>query len=75
MTPKEKAIELAAKFMDFVDYEGDDCLTEHEKMRKTSKICALIAVDEIIKDRERLSDSLFYDLNYWIEVRTQIQDI
>ena len=34
MTPKEKAIELVEKFEPYVEYQGDDCFTEREKMVK-----------------------------------------
>ena len=34
---------------------------------------ALIAVDEILEDRERLDDAFFYDGNYWQEVKQEIE--
>lgn len=48
MTPKEKSKELVEKFECYVDYQGDDCFNEREKMLINAKRCALIAVDEII---------------------------
>lgn len=52
MTPKEKAKELLEKFEDiktlhfWAEYENNNILLINQ-----AKICALIAVDEIIKER------------------------
>lgn len=52
-------------------------MTPKEKGRylvKTmTKKYALICINEIIKDRERLKDSLFYNSNYWVEVKQEIE--
>jgi len=64
MTPIEKAKELVRNFKGR-GMDGDE--------NYASKECALIVVDEIIKDRERLDDSLFYDGNYWMEVKKEIE--
>ena len=63
MTPKKKAIELIDKF----------CATR--LYDEQGKECALIAVDEIIKDRERLKDAFFYCENYWQEVKIEIEKL
>ena len=69
MTPKEKARELIEKYryvsISFVDsIEGTcDMLMNNED----AKECALIAVDEIIKE-------LFYN-KYWIEVKQEIEKL
>jgi len=75
-TPKEKAIEIFNKCCDYAYYTDEDsCLTEKETMYKNAKALSFIMVSEILKDRERLSDAFFYDLNYWIEVKKQIENI
>ena len=55
---KEKAIELVNKMYDAMDIQDCD-------LWKSKKQCALIAVDEIIKE-------LFYN-KYWIEVKQEIE--
>ena len=55
---KEKAIELVNKMYDAMDIQDGD-------LWKSTKQCALIAVDEIIKE-------LFYN-KYWIEVKQEIE--
>lgn len=72
MTPKEKAIDLIEKFENYVDYQGDDCFNEREKMLINAKRCALIAVDEII--------NLDIDVNtldywWWQEVKQEINKL
>ena len=63
MTPKEKAIELVDKIIDkmFNLRDGYNSIEVFD----TAKQCALIAVDEIIKE-------LFYN-KYWIEVKQEIE--
>ena len=88
MTPKDKSIELIEKFEPYVEYQGDDCFTEREKMLINAKRCALIAVDELInteyqtvsklldviqKNKIRLVISLNKD--YWQEVKQEIQKL
>jgi len=65
MTPKEKAKEL----MDTIFYR-----TYHIKS-EDAKQCALIAVDEIIKDREKLFEHYWIDLKYWQEVKQEIEKL
>ena len=75
-TPKEKAIEIFNKCCDYADYTDEDCcFTERETMYKNAKALSFIMVNEILKDRERLSDAFFYDLNYWIDVKKEIECI
>ena len=65
MTAKEKAEELVDKFK----YES-----KHYLMLDAEK-CALIAVDEILK--ELLNDELFYfktKVQYWNEVKQEIKN-
>ena len=76
-SPKEKAIELIEKFECLVDYQGDDCFTEREKMLINAKRCALIAVDEIINCDNyfnTLADAKEF-INYWYEVQQEIENL
>ena len=73
MTPKEKAIELWWKYYNRIEHTLSEEYSPHENF--ITKQCALIAVDEIIKDRERLNDALFYDSEYWQEVKQELEKI
>jgi len=72
MTPKQKAQELVNKFRDFAngsDYETDGFSPNIEK--ENGKECALIAVDEILKDQP-------FDvikLEYWNKVKEEIKKL
>jgi hypothetical protein len=78
MTPKEKAQELVDKF--------DEILTYLESKQK-AKQCALIAVDEIIKNQDNVVNILRYKLilggiksiempsDYWNKVKQEIQEL
>jgi hypothetical protein len=61
MTPKEKAIELVEDMHDAPEVGYN----EHAKQ------CALIAVDEIIKELERC----FIHNEYWQEVKQEIEKL
>ena len=77
MTPKEKAIELVEKFECYVEYQGDDCFTEREKMLINAKRCALIAVD-LRLDGDFIFTSIEYgedSLEYWQEVKEEINKL
>lgn len=63
MTPKEKAQELVDQY--------DETLTYLESKSK-AKQCALIAVNEIITNRNRIKG---IDKLYWEEVKQEIQAI
>ena len=69
MTPKEKAIELISKFKPFSDYQEDDYFNQIEKMLINAKHCALIAVDELIKEVN------YSDVAYWQEVKQEIEKL
>ncbi len=64
MTPKEKAKELFDKM-----YNSKDQLRKYPMCFDTSKQCALIAVDEILKAVEGKYD------DYWIEVKQEIEKL
>ena len=70
MIPKKKAEELVKVYYKLLPISAS-----FEYSLNICKQCALIAVDEIIKDRERLKDAFFYDLNYWIQVRNEINNL
>ena len=68
MTPKEKAKELVDRFSFRI--KTTECISNNTK---NAKECALIAVDEILK--ELLNDELFYfktKVHYWQEVKQEI---
>ena len=86
MEPKEKALELVEKFENYVDYQGDDCFNEREKMLINAKNCALIAVDEIVNNIYKSSSLEKYHINndtmneveaisYWQEVKQEIEKL
>jgi hypothetical protein len=66
MTPKEKAIQLVINFeLNVLDYEGSGLNSFKAKQ------CALIAVDEILKDNP-------FDvikLQYWGKVKQEINEL
>jgi len=64
MTPKEKAIELVEKYIDLQDENLKEC------DYRFSKLCALIAVDEIISDNASI-----YSQQYWNEVKQEIEKL
>jgi len=59
MTPKEKAEELIKKFTEWTDH------------RQSAKECALIAVDEIVRN----GIYSFEDNRYWEEVKQEIEKL
>jgi len=61
MTPKEKAIELVSSF----DELGRD-FTRGVSMKEFSKQCALLAVDELIKETGS---------KYWYNVKLEIEKL
>lgn len=63
MTPKEKAIELVNKFS-IVGLQ----------QRNEGIACALIAVDELIKE-EQETDAYYEIGSYWQEVKQEIQNL
>jgi hypothetical protein len=64
MTPKEKAIELVQQF---------SSVLMHDEVYEDSVKCALIAVDEILKN-----DTIFlyvHHLDFWKEVKNEINNL
>jgi hypothetical protein len=79
MTPKEKAIELLSK-MYSVDEWGD--YSDPSMSYRHDKICALIAVEEMIKELdellegdERTSAGDYYLWEYYKEVKQEIEKL
>lgn len=70
MTPKEKAKELLDKMMYHIKYNCQPTLSE-----MVAKQCALIAVDELIKQQSRWNNGSFYPSNYWTEVKEEIEKL
>ena len=71
MTPEEKAIVLVYKF--------DNCM-EFSTPQRFAKQCALIAVDEIIKEAyplelHPLGTYTNPKIEYWREVKTEIEKL
>ena len=68
MTPKEKAKELYDKFKEETDgiagYNYDSVNIE----------CALIAVNEILEDREEIDGMRVINDPYWLEVKKEIEN-
>ena len=71
MTPKDKALELYNKY----EQLGRD-FTRGVSMKEFAKQCALIAVDEIIMEREVIYASLGIRTGeFWIEVKAEIENL
>jgi len=74
MTPKEKAEELFDKF-------NNPDRTNYPYYSHNAQQCALIAVDEIINSNpyklslegKFLTEHITYDINYWEEVKKEIE--
>ena len=64
MTPQEKAEDLLLKYSILKDGHND-----------LVKKCALIAVDEILKDREEIDGIRVINDPYWMEVRNEIEKL
>lgn len=68
MTPKEKAIELHNKILD-VTFDDRDMPGEPTWV---STRCALIVVDEIIKDKKMFNQ---ISVEYWEDVKQEIEKL
>ena len=67
MTPKEKAQDIWVKY-----YELVDDIYSNEAAKKNAKMYALIAVNEILKDREEIDGLRVINDPYWLEVKQEI---
>lgn len=72
MTPKDKAEELAGKYNYYAEYEKDG-----NGRDRTSKLCALIAVNEIINAfaLQTINHPHLQNVDYWREVKKEIQKL
>jgi hypothetical protein len=66
MTPKEKAIELVDKFMPHSSGNSNN---------NEAKQCALIAVDELIMEKNKWENGSFYTSKYWDYVKQEIENL
>jgi hypothetical protein len=71
MTPKEKAIELYNKFIPFTDVD----ISESKVEVYNTKQCALIAVDELIIEKNKWENGSFYTSKYWDYVKQEIENL
>ena len=71
MTPNEKANELFDKF--YMAIPSD----EMGLCDEASRLCALIAVDEILKAVDNPDETYLmkHSVNYWIEVKQEIEKL
>jgi hypothetical protein len=73
MTPKEKAISLVDSYRMILMNEDTEC-GEEILCTVIAKQCALIAVDELIKEERKTDD--YYEIgSYWQEVKQEIQEL
>ena len=70
MTPKEKAEQLVHRFRRYVDFTDENDHTSLKAIISNSKQCAIIAVDEIFSNNTDISKH-----DYWIEVKTEIENL
>ena len=70
MTPKEKAEDIWVKY-----YEIVDDIYSNEAAKKNAKMYALIAVNEILKDREEIDGMRIINDPYWLEVKNEIEKL
>jgi hypothetical protein len=73
MTPKEKAEELVDKFMDYSEHRFN--INNDLSPVYTAKQCALIAVDEVIEALHEHHWQNKLIINYWEEVKHEINNL
>lgn len=83
MTAKEKANDLVEKFLNqtinfpYIDTVDKQCIGSGYMTYKSAVSCAIIAVDEIIKEFKN-SDSLYatnFLAAYWAEVKNELEKL
>lgn len=86
MTPKEKAKELVEKFISLEitvlgcgKNEGNPCIVSDNMYQMNAKQCAIIAVDEVLSISyfypDHMSENDSFYKNYWILVKTEIEQL
>ena len=73
MTPKEKALELVNKFTEYTKVFDDCAGWVNDEI--SAKQCALIAVDEIIDNIDGFLEARIWALDYWQEVKQEIEKL
>ena len=73
MTPKEKADELIESFAETIEPIRIGVLVERNW--NNAKQCALIAVDEIIKQNVNTPTDYGASWTYWMQVKKEIENI
>lgn len=78
MEAKEKAQELVERFLKTIDFNGYRDLSDYQ----TAKTVALMAVEEIISENQRLDDwtaetahLLVVRMDYWQSVKKEIENL
>jgi hypothetical protein len=79
MIPKEKAIELVDRFIDYVNCWDDETADpNYTQAYNYAKQCALIAVDEIAKctkyENQKFDNDRFSE-DYWQQVKQEIEKL
>ena len=77
MTPKEKAYYLIDKFRQNQFSGCLICTDDFDDKNKSSKQCALIAVDEILNQDKGAFDlgEINYHFEYWWNVKQEIEQL
>ena len=82
MTEKEKAQELVTKFRKYASGDDDDYRFSPAIEKENAKLCALIAVDEILNNAVRYNaydgvtgSDIWIDIEYWQEVKQEMEQL
>ena len=82
MTEKEKAQELVTKFRKYASGDDDDYRFSPAIEKENAKLCAIIAVDEILNNAVKynaydgvINNELWADDEYWQEVKQEIEQL
>lgn len=73
MAPQEKAIQLVNDYMDLSDEQEYD--TPRYMTKEMAIQCALIAVDEIIKQNVSTPNDYGASWTYWMQVKQEIEKL
>ena len=72
MTPKEKAEDIVHKYSTYVVMWSGGIEVERQNVKQ----CALISVDEMLKELESIDDGqTVIPYNYWQEVKQEIEKL
>lgn len=77
MTAKEKAKELVWKFAEYshTDFDYNNGGYQVKSQMENAKQCALIAVDEILKDKEIIDGMRVINDPYWQQVKQELEKL